>query len=196
MDERIARTIEHIKINLDKKITLKYLSEIACMSPNYFHRYFKKSTGLTPFQFVELHKSKEAYKLLTESKISVQDIAILLGYNNYETFSRFFKKYNKIAPDDLRSVILNVTGDLNLEDAVIIPIISNQADENELISKLRDALSSEELIPVDHYDLKASVALCNKSNDNKHLGNGIRKYIISYDDTLSKRLQKRVNTLI
>ncbi|NLN42227.1 MAG: helix-turn-helix transcriptional regulator, partial [Clostridiales bacterium] len=44
----------------------------------------------------------EAKKLLVNTDMSIKDLALLIGYNNDQTFSRVFKKLEGITPGEYR----------------------------------------------------------------------------------------------
>lgn len=149
MYDRIEHTILFIKSNLDKILDLRTLSDVACASPIHFHRTFKKATGYTPGQYVEICKIKEGLELIKDHNNQIGDIAYHLGFNNYETFSRAFKKHCQVSPGDLQSLLyiieenteslapLVIAGTRKIEDLVYL---ANEAIENETftMSQLAD----------------------------------------------------------
>ena len=106
MDHRIAKVLDFLEDHLSAKIRIDELADIACMSVSQFHRKFKDETGRTPFKFCEEHKISKAYQLILAENSTAHDLAFKLGYSDYETFSRAFKKYYFLAPDDLKSIAL------------------------------------------------------------------------------------------
>ena len=105
MDQRIINTLNHIEANLSKVFNLDKLANIACLSPSQFHRLFKKEIGDTPFRFCQKIKLQSAYQAITTKKTSIMDLSISLGYKDYETFSRAFKKQFRLAPGDLKAIV-------------------------------------------------------------------------------------------
>ena len=116
MDDRIRKVLDYIEDNLSSPLGLKELAEVACMSKGHFHRAFKAKTGRTPFKFIEEIKMSKAFQLLTDGSGTVQKLTIDLGYKDYETFSRAFKKHYFIAPDDLKAIAQKIR-----EEALIPP---------------------------------------------------------------------------
>lgn len=103
---QIKGVLDFIRSHYAETITLKELSDIACMSPTYFCRYFRKEIGKTPFAFLNEYRIKKAVILLDDSSLSVSDIAISCGFDNISYFIRKFKEYHGMTPKKYRTVSL------------------------------------------------------------------------------------------
>ncbi|WP_353778249.1 helix-turn-helix domain-containing protein [Winogradskyella sp. 3972H.M.0a.05] len=114
MDSRISKTLDYIENNLSLKLTLNDLAKVSCMSPSHFHRVFKKETGRTPFEFIEALKMNKAYQMLLSDSPMVHQLTETFGYNDYETFSRAFKKYHSLAPDDFRAIVQKIKSEMSV----------------------------------------------------------------------------------
>ena len=132
MDERIRKTLDYIENNIGSSFDLKSLAQIACLSPSQFHRTFKRETKRTPHQFVEEIKLNKAYLLLTKGNDSIQKIALSLGYNDYETFSRGFKRFFKFSPDDLRSISTKLKKEIVKDQGEVIIASLDVSAEDDL----------------------------------------------------------------
>jgi YesN/AraC family two-component response regulator len=55
---------EYIRKNITKNISIKELSDKACMSTTSFYRYFKRELGMSPIEFILTEKIKQAKTLL------------------------------------------------------------------------------------------------------------------------------------
>lgn len=98
--DRIATVINHLEQHLDQAVSLDQLAKVAFLSPVQLYRLFKKATGLTPIQYHEHLRIAKGLEQLVEVD-SVGQVAYDLGYKNYETFSRAFKKLCHLSPNDL-----------------------------------------------------------------------------------------------
>ena len=151
MDNRIISVLDHIEDHLGMPMKLGDLARVAGMSSSQFHRLFKKETGSTPFRFIEQLKITKAYQTILHEEISVLDLAILLGYNDYETFSRAFKKYYHLAPDDLKSVVIEIRSHFSsrfegVEEPEILFIpAEEETTEEELMGKIKEFLGEKGL---------------------------------------------------
>lgn len=127
----------YIMKHLDKPFSLQEMADVACLSPIHFSRAFKKYVGYSPIQYAELFKIRESLELIKVEDYKVQDIAYLLGYKNYETFSRRFKSLVKIAPSDLKYLLNRLNNEVD-NDAPLI--ISGSKSLQDLQYLVNDAL--------------------------------------------------------
>jgi YesN/AraC family two-component response regulator len=100
-DGKIARTLEFIRRNCDKKITLEDVSALVNLSPKYFSRIFEKNTGKTFMEFKAAEKIKYSEKLLREG-FNINQTADGTGYENVESFIRAFKKVKHMTPSSFK----------------------------------------------------------------------------------------------
>ncbi len=154
MDERISRSLDHIEEHLHESLKLEDLARVACLSPSQFHRLFKLETGSTPFKFIEALKLKKAYHILLEGNATVQQLAVDLGYNDYETFSRAFKRTYNFSPDDFQSIFakLDETYQVRKMDGIVLATVETD-NEDELLAKLQEIVVQ---YGIDKDDLRAS----------------------------------------
>jgi AraC family transcriptional regulator len=106
--ESLNRAIQFVESNLDKKILLNDIAREAFLSEYHFHRIFKSLTGETVKDFVIRLKIERAALQLKHSKKDVGLIAFENGYENHETFSRAFKRYFQLTPQEYREAIVEV----------------------------------------------------------------------------------------
>ena len=89
---------EYIRKNITSNISLKDLSEKACMSTTSFYRYFKRELGMSPIEFILNEKIKQAKKLLKNPGIQINEVCFMAGFDDCNYFIRLFKKYEGITP--------------------------------------------------------------------------------------------------
>lgn len=97
-DKQIAYVISYIENNLDKPLSLKELSSMVNFQPNYFIRFFKKVTGYPPHEFIQKKRIDTAQKMLLDENLSIQEIALKVGFSDSHYFSRYFKKVTGFTP--------------------------------------------------------------------------------------------------
>ncbi len=78
-----------------------YASEL-CVTPHYLNEVVKKVSGKTAGEMVRDRVLLEAKRMLVQSFIPIGQIADELGFKDFSYFSRQFKKYLKLSPDQYR----------------------------------------------------------------------------------------------
>ena len=83
-------------------ITLDELSERLCISKSNIIRVFKKSYGVTPYEYLMEEKIKAAKLLLGDSRLSVAAIADRLAIRDAHYFSTLFSRRVGMSPSEYR----------------------------------------------------------------------------------------------
>ncbi|WP_460220552.1 AraC family transcriptional regulator [Psychroserpens sp. MEBiC05023] len=84
---------QHINSNFQDRISLNEIAEKVSMTVPAFCRYFKKATGKTFTKIVNEYRIVHATKLLSESQMSITNIAFECGFNNFSHFNKLFKEF-------------------------------------------------------------------------------------------------------
>ena len=101
-DERLLEITNYIYANY-KDVTLDDLSEKFFLSKPYLSKYIKEKSGLTFGDILKQVRMKKARALLKSSSMTVENIALTVGYQNVEHFNRLFKKAYNITPVQFRN---------------------------------------------------------------------------------------------
>ena len=104
---RIGKVIEFLENNLDQKIYITDLADLANMSVRNFQRNFIKALGLSPINYLIQVRLQKARKLLRESDLEIADISALTGFTDVSHFIKCFKKNFKLTPFKYRMQFLN-----------------------------------------------------------------------------------------
>jgi AraC-like DNA-binding protein len=94
----INETIEFLHHNVDLKISLNELANMAGYSISRYCHIFKDVTSFSPQQYIIHLKLEKAKQLMMDSRLSIQQIALEAGFNDQLYFSRLFKKHEGISP--------------------------------------------------------------------------------------------------
>ncbi|MET1056924.1 MAG: AraC family transcriptional regulator [Pedobacter sp.] len=87
--------------------TVSMLAEKLNLSPRYLSDLLKQETGKTAMDLIQIFLVSEAKNLLNEGKLSINEIAYLLGFENPPYFSRLFKKETGLSPNQFRKQFMN-----------------------------------------------------------------------------------------
>ena len=101
-DERMIEIMTYIQSNY-KDITLDDLAEHFFLSKPYISKYIKEKSGMTFGDLVKKIRLKKARALLKSSSMTVENIALTVGYQNVEHFNRLFKKAYDMTPMQFRN---------------------------------------------------------------------------------------------
>ena len=90
--QSIISAIDYIKEHLQEKLAVEQIAEQAGFSKFYFLRLFKRVTGCTVVQYINLLRCETAKELLRSGNYTVKETAYLCGFDNLSYFSNVFKK--------------------------------------------------------------------------------------------------------
>jgi len=89
--DRLIKVIKFIKENLHNQISLRQVSEIACMTEQSFCRFFRNRTKKSFSQYLLDQRISYACTLLIQSDKSISEISDLCGYKSSSHFCKVFK---------------------------------------------------------------------------------------------------------
>ena len=72
------------------------------ISEGYLRHLFKINTGLSPKQYLDSQKAAYASDLLKNTDYRIDRIAVSVGYDDAQAFSKFFKKHRGLCPKEFR----------------------------------------------------------------------------------------------
>ena len=100
---RLYSVIGFIQNNMTQKLTILDLSTVVHMSPYHFARLFKQSTGVSPHRFVLGQRIARASVLLRDARLSIGEVARLVGFRTPSHFTRAFRRMTGLTPNEYRS---------------------------------------------------------------------------------------------
>lgn len=102
IDNSFEPILNYMNTHFSEKLTLKSLASVFNMNPNYCCALFTKYLGKTFSQYLTELRITEAQTLLKTTFYSLEEIAELIGYNDYSYFSKVFKKQCTYSPKEYR----------------------------------------------------------------------------------------------
>ena len=110
---RMNKVYEYVMKNFSQKIRLEKVAAIANMTPTSFSRYFKSRVNKSFSDFLKEIRIDYARKLLTEEKMSINQIGYECGFQNISNFNKQFRKVTGEQPLHYRSECLKVQIDVD-----------------------------------------------------------------------------------
>lgn len=101
---QVLKAICFIEENLGKDISLSHVSRHLSLSKEYTASLFKKTVGKTVNRYISEKKMMLAREMIREGQMSLGDIALSLGFQNYNYFSRTFSDHFEVSPAKYRSI--------------------------------------------------------------------------------------------
>ena len=101
----LRRVTEYIEDNLTQDLTLAQIADVAHMSPHYFSRAFRKSTGIPPHRYVIDRRIEKAKTLLSDNHLPLVEVGLSVGFQNQSHFTTLFHKRTGVTPTVYRSRI-------------------------------------------------------------------------------------------
>src|SRR4051794_6036124 len=102
---QLRKVEDYIHERLADDISLESLAELAELSPFHFSRVFKQTTGMSPLQFVTRERITRAQQLIRETKRSLIEIGLDVGYKNPSHFAQVFRRVVGVSPTEFRSAL-------------------------------------------------------------------------------------------
>ncbi|MBJ2349532.1 MULTISPECIES: AraC family transcriptional regulator [Pseudomonas] len=99
---RIAVALSHLHAHFTEPLNVETLASCANMSASTFHEHFKRSTLLSPVQYLKRLRLLKAQRLLLIEGMGVAQVAHQVGYQSPSQFSREYKRYFERNPGEER----------------------------------------------------------------------------------------------
>ena len=98
----VGKVQEYIGSHLSEKITRTSMAKLVFMNSDYLARIFKKETGLSLGEYLQVRRIEEAKRQLAQTDIPVSVISQNVGYDNFSYFSYLFHERTGMTPVEYR----------------------------------------------------------------------------------------------
>lgn len=98
----IKKAMEYIELNYKEHISLSNISKYVYLSSEYFSRLFKEEVGENFSTYLTIYRMKKAEFLIKNTDMKISQISNEVGYTNSGYFSKTYKKYKGVSPDEDR----------------------------------------------------------------------------------------------
>ena len=111
-EQKFLSTIQkYVSENLHRSITLDDLADSVHLSSSSLYKKMKEYADISPMEYVMKVRLHRAVELLKDDSVSVQDVAMTVGFNTHSFFSECFKREFGMTPRQWR--LKNVTKSTN-----------------------------------------------------------------------------------
>jgi len=103
----VSDMINRAKILISEKyrnIKPEEVAEALCMGYSNFRKIFREYTGFSPAKYIQEVRFSKTKEALTNSSMSIKEIAFQMGFDNYEYFFTAFKRLSGMTPAEYRAV--------------------------------------------------------------------------------------------
>ncbi len=102
--EEVIKLKGYLDANLNRIVSGKELASAIFRSTDYCLKLFQKEFGTTPYAYQIERKIQAARTLLSDTNMSIGDIAETLGYSDMHYFSNLFKQKTGLRPLQYRKL--------------------------------------------------------------------------------------------
>jgi AraC family transcriptional regulator len=92
------RAKELMSANLQRDVSIADVATECSLSAGHFARAFRRSTGLSPYQWLLQHRIDEAHGLLRDRRLSLAEIARACGFADQSHFTKAYTRLRGITP--------------------------------------------------------------------------------------------------
>ena len=100
--ERLTPALQYIEQNYTEPITVEQLSRVLCLSNDRSSHLFREGVGQSPLQYINEIRLRKAMSLLTTGEHSVTEVALAVGFSDYNHFGRLFRRRYGCTPSQAR----------------------------------------------------------------------------------------------
>ncbi|EFM11278.1 transcriptional regulator, AraC family [Paenibacillus curdlanolyticus YK9] len=108
IDRQIEQAIRFMSLHYTQQVSIDQLSRTLGYHRTHLSRMFKRTTGLSPKQYLMTIRLERAQTLLASTAMPIDQVASAVGFNDPLYFSKKFKSATGFAPSDYRKTALSV----------------------------------------------------------------------------------------
>ncbi len=100
----MEQTLNYINDNINNPITVDTVCDHLGYNRDYISKQFLACYGITIKKYIDQQKINVAKHLLISSRMSLEKIALAIGFENAQQFYKFFSYHEKISPSRFRKM--------------------------------------------------------------------------------------------
>ncbi len=99
---RIKEVLNYIDTHVYERIDILNLVQMTKWKKDHFIREFRRTIGITPYQYILKKKIEESKTMIKEIDKPLNEISFELGFESYANFCNAFKKITETTPEKFR----------------------------------------------------------------------------------------------
>lgn len=96
---------KYIKEHFREQIVIQDIAKRMYTSPGYLGTVFTKKMGISIKEYLHTMRMEEAVRLMTQTDMSLSEIAYNVGYNNYNNFYHHFERFFGMTPREYKDAM-------------------------------------------------------------------------------------------
>jgi AraC-like DNA-binding protein len=100
-----AQAREYVDAHARADFSIAEIARAVCASPSHLQRCFRAGIGVSLVDYVHQTRLRHAADLLRATDLSVTEVALAVGFNDPNYFSRLFRREYGVAPARFRSAV-------------------------------------------------------------------------------------------
>ncbi|OUS78131.1 hypothetical protein B1748_05050 [Paenibacillus sp. MY03] len=101
-DVWLPRSIDYMNTHYMERITVQDVADYISIHRGYFSKVFTERKGLSPMKYMQKLRMEKAAELLRATDLSIEEVALTLGYTDAYSFTHSFSKYYGMPPGKWR----------------------------------------------------------------------------------------------
>ncbi len=98
VDERIQNAVNYIEKNLETNLSIQQISKSINISKSVLYKYFHSYFKCTISEYINKKRIERAVEYLKKTDLSIDEIALKVGFSSASYFGKIFKQQKNISP--------------------------------------------------------------------------------------------------
>lgn len=104
--ELVGRSVQYVQEHLDQPVRISDISRSLCVSENYLYKCFMEVLKTPPSRYILQYKIRKSVEMMLANDLSVEEVAIKLGFSSLHHFSKTCKQILGASPRNyMRSML-------------------------------------------------------------------------------------------
>jgi transcriptional regulator GlxA family with amidase domain len=101
-EPRVAAAIQVMEQHIDELVSICEVADTVGISVRMLEYLFRGTLNMSPAAYYRHLRLQTARRMVVDTRLQLQEIAIRTGFNSLSAFSRLFKQYYQQSPGECR----------------------------------------------------------------------------------------------